>query len=652
MEAAFGLAEPFTKIKGAEKSWGRTGDEDDEDKIARVKEKSGVCDQGAGVNVLRGGGDPAEWSLLPEEGEKQLLTLQTVRLKAGEDDFQAAHQLRAQPQDGEQAVARDGAGLLPPLVVVQQGQGVHQNLPAGVVLSVQEGVCAFYDLELMQISILQEKAQAKNLESKSAERPLDMLLIELDRDKDVIALENKVQPLTPSEEGGEKELFSVREAKSRDCKASGDLLVSCNKYKEQEYVTPSEQAVTKNPKSQKSQKGKKAVFSCDLCTFTSLRISSLNRHMKTHSDEKPHVCHLCLKAFRTATLLRNHVNAHTGTRPYKCSDCDMAFVTSGELARHRRYKHTLEKPFKCSICKYSSVEASKLKRHIRSHTGERPYACYLCSYASKDTYKLKRHMITHSGEKPYECYVCQARFTQSGTMKIHILQKHGENVPKYQCPHCNTFIARKSDLGVHLRNLHSYMAVAIKCSYCEAVFHERYALTQHKKTHKNEKRFRCDQCSYACKQERHLIVHKRTHTGEKPFTCLCCSKSFQRKQLLTVHFRKHHDSNFKPTVYECPKCGKGYLRWSNMHKHAENCGLARAKAVASRKRSKGKKKKRENLKHVKQEVGPESFQDICTVNHERCASEIVPVLDGIEAGASSEQKTEMTCEMLLNMMDK
>lgn len=54
--------------------------------------------------------------------------------------------------------------------------------------------------------------------------------------------------------------------------------------------------------------------------------------------------------------------------------------------------------------------------------------------------------------------------------------------------------------GIHLRNLHSNMAVAIKCSYCEAVFHERYAFTQHKKTHRNEKTFKCDQCSYACKQ--------------------------------------------------------------------------------------------------------------------------------------------------------
>ncbi|GAB0197479.1 transcriptional repressor CTCFL [Grus japonensis] len=341
---------------------------------------------------------PLEWSLSPEEGEKHFLTLQTVCLKAEEEDLQ-------------QRMARAAPARA---FVVQQGQGVLHNVPAGMALSVREGICGFCDLGLTQINVSQE-GQVKSSESKPTDKPPDTLLIEIGRDNDIIEFENKVQQLTPSEDGGEKELFfTLGETKNQSCKARGDLSDSCD----------------------------------------------------------------------------------DGTRPYKCNDCDMAFVTSGELSRHRRYKHTLEKPFKCSVCKYSSVEASKMKRHIRSHTGERPYACDLCSYASKDAYKLKRHMITHSGEKPYECYVCQAKFTQSGTMKIHMLQKHGENVPKYQCPHCSTFIARKSDLGVHLRNLHSYMAVAIKCSYCEAVFHERYALIQHKKTHRNEKRFKCDQCSY------------------------------------------------------------------------------------------------------------------------------------------------------------
>ncbi|KAM4891536.1 LOW QUALITY PROTEIN: transcriptional repressor CTCFL [Sylvia borin] len=335
----------------------------------------------------------------------------------------------------------------------------------------------------------------------------------------------------------------------------------------------------------------KECLKCFFCTFTSVKFPSLKHHLKAHSDEKRHVCHLCTKAFRTATLLHNHVNAHTGNKPHKCSECDTAFVTRGELSRHRRYKHTLEKPFKCTICEYSSVEASKMRRHVRSHTGERPYPCHLCSYASKDAYKLKRHMLTHTGEKRYECYVCQARFTQSGTMKIHMLQKHGENVPKHQCPHCSTFLSRKSDLGVHLRNLHSYMEEAVKCRDCEAAFHERYAFLQHRKTHRNEKKFRCAQCSCTCNQ-------------------------------------------------------------SNMCKHAENCGLVRAKTATPRKGSKGKNKLHENPKRAKPEVALKSFQGDSTLKNEHCASEIVPVLDGAETATPREHRTEATIEWILNLMDK
>ncbi|OBS58341.1 hypothetical protein A6R68_10575 [Neotoma lepida] len=300
--------------------------------------------------------------------------------------------------------------------------------------------------------------------------------------------------------------------------------------------------------------------------------------------------------------LLSEVNAEkvVGTRPHKCPDCDMAFVTSGELVRHRRYKHTHEKPFKCSMCDYASVEVSKLKRHIRSHTGERPFQCSLCSYASRDTYKLKRHMRTHSGEKPYECYICHARFTQSGTMKMHILQKHTENVAKFHCPHCDTVIARKSDLGVHLRKQHSYIEQGKKCRYCDAVFHERYALIQHQKSHKNEKRFKCDQCDYACRQERHMIMHKRTHTGEKPYACSHCDKTFRQKQLLDMHFKRYHDPNFVPAAFVCSKCGKTFTRRNTMARHADNCagpdGVEGENGGETKKSKRGRKRKMRSKK--------------------------------------------------------
>lgn len=61
--------------------------------------------------------------------------------------------------------------------------------------------------------------------------------------------------------------------------------------------------------------GKPRTFHCEACQFSSSKSSTFTRHMKIHSDERPHLCHLCLKAFRTVTLLRNHVNTHTGEAP-------------------------------------------------------------------------------------------------------------------------------------------------------------------------------------------------------------------------------------------------------------------------------------------------------------------------------------------------
>ncbi|XP_017707667.1 PREDICTED: transcriptional repressor CTCFL isoform X2 [Rhinopithecus bieti] len=673
------LSEQFTKIKELELMPEKGLKEEEKDEVCREKdhqspsELEAACTSGAPQDsVLEEEVEPVPAT--SEESEKHILTLQTVHFTSEAVELQDMSLLSIQQQDGVQVVVQQaGPGLL------WLEEGPRQSLQQYVAISIQQELYSLQEMEMLQFHAVEENVMVASEDSKLAVSLAESAgLIKEGQEKNQLLTERLAERT--------KEPLSFVETMSGDERSDEIVLTISNlNGEEQEDQPTAGQADVEKAKSTKNQrktKGAKRTFHCDVCMFTSSRMSSFNRHMKTHTNEKPHLCHLCLKTFRTVTLLRNHVNTHTGTRPYKCNDCNMAFVTSGELVRHRRYKHTHEKPFKCSMCKYASVEASKLKRHVRSHTGERPFQCCQCSYASRDTYKLKRHMRTHSGEKPYECHICHTRFTQSGTMKIHILQKHSENVPKYQCPHCATIIARKSDLRVHMRNLHAYSAAELKCRYCSAVFHERYALIQHQKTHKNEKRFKCEHCSYACKQERHMTAHIRTHTGEKPFTCLSCNKCFRQKQLLNVHFRKYHDANFIPTVYRCCKCGKGFSRWSNMHRHSEKCGSGEAKSAASGKGRRTRKRKqtilREAMKGQKEAAkgwkeaanGDAAAEEASIPKREQFPGEMLPgacgettarVKEDVDEGVTCEIPTArvkedvdegVTCEMLLNMMDK
>ncbi|XP_048666827.1 transcriptional repressor CTCFL [Marmota marmota marmota] len=590
-----------------------------------------------------------ELSLVPAPSEKHILTLQTVHLASEDVEMRELGWLSAQPAEEVQVVVQADSGLPSLLWLREEPQ---QSAQQCLAISVQEELFPLQGVEVMQFHLLEENVSATGEERQlaaSGAQSTGLTKLEKGEEEEQLVVENR------STEGTEEQFFLVEARPGVEGKDEIVLTISNLNVEEQQDKPASGQADVEKASSIKNQRKTKAAkrtfrtFRCSVCMFTSSRVSSFNRHMKTHTSEKPHMCHLCLKAFRTVTLLRNHVNTHTGTRPYKCGDCDMAFVTSGELVRHRRYRHTHEKPFSCSLCKYASVEASKLKRHIRSHTGERPFQCRLCSYASKDSYKLKRHMRTHSGEKPYECHVCHARFTQSGTMKIHVLQKHSENVPKYQCPHCATIIARKSDLRVHLRNLHTYKATEMRCRYCSAGFHERYALIQHQKTHRNEKRFKCQHCSYACKQERHMTAHVRTHTGEKPFECLSCDKRFRQKQLLNVHFRKYHDSDFIPTVHKCPKCGKGFSRWSNMHRHAEKCDSGQERTATSGKGRRVRKRR----PTVPKEAGKDdeaAAAEVSVASGAPLPSQVAPVPREETAAGGRALGEDMTCEIILNMM--
>ena len=75
---------------------------------------------------------------------------------------------------------------------------------------------------------------------------------------------------------------------------------------------------------------------CNYCNYTSPKKYLLSRHMKCHSEDRPHKCNICSRGFKSLASLHNHINVHMGVKPHKCKSCDSEFTTSGELIRHIR----------------------------------------------------------------------------------------------------------------------------------------------------------------------------------------------------------------------------------------------------------------------------------------------------------------------------
>ena len=94
--------------------------------------------------------------------------------------------------------------------------------------------------------------------------------------------------------------------------------------------------------------------------------SNLNRHMITHSGEKPYKCSHCDMTFSVKSFLNSHTKTHKEKILHQCNYCDKTFLFNNQLLRHVRI-HTGEKPYKGSSydMSFTVIESSFNDTHWR-----------------------------------------------------------------------------------------------------------------------------------------------------------------------------------------------------------------------------------------------------------------------------------------------
>ncbi|XP_028667743.1 zinc finger protein 64 [Erpetoichthys calabaricus] len=300
---------------------------------------------------------------------------------------------------------------------------------------------------------------------------------------------------------------------------------------------------------------KKMACSFPGCSFkTQYGQKDMERHLKTHTGEKPFVCDVCSKRFSRKDKLTMHSRSHTGEKPHKCKYCNYAAADSSSLKKHLRI-HYDERPFKCQICPYASRNSSQLTVHLRSHTGDAPFQCHLCEAKFKINSDLKRHIRIHSGEKPYKCEYCEYRCAMKGNLKSHVQLKHSSE---------DTF----------------------KCNNCDFQCGNKTALRQHAREHQQGQPFKCFKCSYSCSNKGALKVHERIHSEDRPFKCDSCNFDTKQRSNLIMHKKKFHSDKVKVRsqgkgrkAEDCPKQGSTRYRAKLDAAKAFQCDLCEASFV-------------------------------------------------------------------------
>ncbi|KAJ8253084.1 hypothetical protein GJAV_G00208930 [Gymnothorax javanicus] len=346
-------------------------------------------------------------------------------------------------------------------------------------------------------------------------------------------------------------------------------------------------------------------FKCNKCSFTSCRLSTIERHYKacsgkdlkqkavkspkqnkltsTQSEEDedgaeergdieekedvfegkekssklaarlacpncPFMCH------QQRALDRHQLRGCLRHDDLQCQRCSFVAKSQEALQRHAQV-HGDRKPtsgvrgkkslLQCELCSFSCKQRRRLEQHVAlQHRGEKPHACRFCGFSTTRRYRLEAHESLHTGQGRHACPQCSRTFGTTSKLRLHRQRVH-ERRPTHFCSSCDYSGYSISDISRHTQSCHTGELLHA-CLLCPARFSSDFALKQHGlRRHQEPVSLACPSCDFSCHSQASLKAHSlREHPR---LHCLTCGDSFPSRSALEEHRQTHF-------TQRCPEC--------------------------------------------------------------------------------------------------